>query len=143
MAKKTYIGVNNVARQVKKVYIGVNGVARKVKKIYIGVANIARQVFGGGELSYYGKATSLSEARGYFAATSVGNYALFGGGKNDNHAYYSTVDAYDTSLTRTSPTALSEARRNLAATSVGNYALFGGGDNGSGDRSTVDAYMVS
>ena len=52
MAKKTYIGVNNVARQVKKVYIGVNGVARKVKKIYIGVANIARQIFGGGELSY-------------------------------------------------------------------------------------------
>ena len=96
MAKKTYIGVNNVARQVKKVYIGVNGVARKVKKIYIGVANIARQLFGGGELSYYGNATSLSKARSF-----------------------------------------------LAATSVGNYALFGGGDNGSGDRSTVDAYMVS
>ena len=64
---------------------------------------------------------------------------MFGGGYPDS----STVDAYNTSLTRTSPTALSEARRNLAATSVGNYALFGGGDNGSGDRSTVDAYMVS
>ena len=138
MAKKTYIGVNNVARQVKKVYIGVNGVARKVKKIYIGVANIARQVFGGGELSYYGKATSLSEARSFLAATSVGNYALFGGGESS-----STVDAYNTSLTRTLPTALSEGRGYLAATSVGNYALFGGGDNGSGDRSTVDAYMVS
>ena len=140
MAKKTYIGVNNVARQVKKVYIGVNGVARKVKKIYIGVANIARQVFGGGELSYYGKATALSEARSFLAATSVGNYALFGGGGDSSS---STVDAYNTSLTRTSPTALSEARYYLAATSVGNYALFGGGDNGSGERSTVDAYMVS
>ena len=116
MAKKTYIGVNNVARQVKKVYIGVNGVARKVKKIYIGVANIARQVFGGGELSYYGKATSLSEARGYLAAASVGNYALFGGGSSSEVDQSSTVDAYNTSLTRTSPTALSEARSDLAAT---------------------------
>ena len=140
MAKKTYIGVNNVARQVKKVYIGVNGVARKVKKIYIGVANIARQIFGGGELSYYGKATSLSEARGGLAATSVGNYALFGGGS----PFFSTVDAYNTSLTRTSPTALSEARGNLAAASVGNYALFGGGYKGNSVYcSTVDAYMVS
>ena len=95
MAKKTYIGVNNVARQVKKVYIGVNGVARKVKKIYIGVANIARQVFGGGgELSYYGTATPLSEARSNLAATSVGDYALFGGGSNSSNADFSTVDAY-------------------------------------------------
>ena len=139
MAKKTYIGVNNVARQVKKVYIGVNGVARKVKKIYIGVANIARQVFGGGELSYYGKATSLSEARGYLAAVSVGNYALFGGGE-----YSPTVDAYNTSLTRTSPTALSVVRGDLAATSVGNYALFGGGFHISSEgSSTVDAYTVA
>ena len=138
MAKKTYIGVNNVARQVKKVYIGVNGVARKVKKIYIGVANIARQIFGGGELSYYGIATSLSKARGDLAATSVGNYALFGGGSD-----LSTVDAYDTSLTRTSPTALSEARSILAATSVGNYALFGGGFPSSGSISTVDVYTVA
>ena len=90
MAKKTYIGVNNVARQVKKVYIGVNGVARKVKKIYIGVANIARQVFGGGELSYYGTATPLAQARADLAATSIGNYALFGGGSSAS----STVDAY-------------------------------------------------
>ena len=94
MAKKTYIGVNNVARQVKKVYIGVNGVARKVKKIYIGVANIARQVFGGGESSYYGTATPLSEARSNLAATSVGDYALFGGGSNSSNADFSTVDAY-------------------------------------------------
>ena len=138
MAKKTYIGVNNVARQVKKVYIGVNGVARKVKKIYIGVANIARQVFGGGELRYYGTATSLSEARKYLAATSVG---LFGGGFPGP---LSTVDAYDTSLTRTSPTALSVVRGDLAATSVGNYALFGGGFYSSSEgSSTVDAYTVA
>ena len=38
-------------------------------------------------------ATSLSEARGYLAATTVGDYALFGGGYNRS-AYSNTVDAY-------------------------------------------------
>lgn len=32
MAKKLYIGVNGIAREVKKIYIGVNGVAREVKR---------------------------------------------------------------------------------------------------------------
>ena len=99
-------------------------------------------------LSYVGTATPLSEARAGLAATSVGNYALFGGGQIDiGHAEYkNTVDAYDTSLTRTIPTALSEARAGLAATSVGNYALFGGGqiDIGHAEyKNTVDAYDTS
>ena len=85
---------------------------------------------------------SLSQARTELAATSVGNYALFGGGGDGSVSnYYDTVDAYDTNLTRTTRTALSQARRLLAATSVGNYALFGGGDDGSGPSySPVDAY---
>ena len=82
-------------------------------------------------------ATSLNEARGYLAAASVGNYALFGGGKDSSNS--STVDAYDTSLTRTIPTPLSVARYYLEATTVGNYALFGGGAN----QTTVDAYDTS
>ena len=45
--------------------------------------------------------TELSEARPNLAATSVGNYALFGGGSSAR----STVDAYNTTLTRTAPTA--------------------------------------
>ena len=85
-------------------------------------------------------ATPLSEARGYLAATSVGDYALFGGGYGDTLT--ATVDAYDTSLTRTIPTPLSEARYELTATSVGNYALFGGG-YGDIPTSTVDAYDTS
>ena len=67
---------------------------------------------------------------------------MFGGGEGNN-SYFSTVDAYDTSLTRSTPTALSVARSSLAAASVGNYALFGGGYNrSSGNSSTVDAYIV-
>ena len=46
MAKKTYVGVDNIAREVKKIYLGVDGVARKVKKAYIGDANgTARLVY--------------------------------------------------------------------------------------------------
>ena len=77
----------------------------------------------------------LSAARNYLAATSIGDYALFGGGTPSGTA----VDAYDTSLTRSTPTALSEARRYLAATSIGEYALFGGGYTGA-NSAVVDAY---
>lgn len=45
MAKKTYVGVNNIARNVSKMYVGVNGVARKVKKAYVGVNGVARQFY--------------------------------------------------------------------------------------------------
>ena len=130
-------------------------------------------LFGGGydwstsgDGSYYSKAvdaydtslnrttrTPLSVAREYLAATHVGNYALFGGGydnnlSDDNNTYSPVVDAYDTSLNRTACTPLSVARGKLAATHVGDYALFGGGYKGnpSGDGSyysnVVDAYAT-
>ena len=65
MAKKMYIGVNDVARKVKKGYIGVNGVARKVKKGYIGVNGVARCFFKSVGLVYSGQTTDLSSAREY------------------------------------------------------------------------------
>ena len=85
---------------------------------------------------------SLSLARNKLAATSVGNYALFGGGASKNNIQQKTVDAFDTSLTQTIPTVLSLGRSKLAATRVGNYALFGGGYNSNG-KITVDAYDAS
>ena len=86
-------------------------------------------------LSYYGTIDALSVARNGLAATTVGDYALFGGGTGPSDR----VDAYDTSLTRTTPTALSRARYYLAATTVGDYALFGGGSTSSASNA-VDAY---
>ena len=91
--------------------------------------------------------TSLSQAREYLAATTIApagssspqsGYALFGGGQVSN-TRYATVDAYDASLTRTTPTELSQVMTYLAATSVGNYALFGGGFS-DGASAVVDAY---
>ena len=86
-----------------------------------------------------GVATSLSQQKADLAATTVGNYALFGGGSDqasEGMTSYITVNAYSNTLTR-SNTTLSRARERLAATTVGNYALFGGGGSG---QATVDTY---
>ena len=96
-------------------------------------------------LSYYGTADNLYENRSYnLAATSIGNYALFGGGVV-SYDPSNSVTAYNTSLTRTKPSGLSQARVNLAATSIGNYALFSGGENGLSNDYTyiVDVYDSS
>ncbi len=92
-------------------------------------------------VQYYGTATPLSQARDSMGATTVGNYALFGGG--NYNGYKNVVDAYDASLTRTIPTPLSVARSFAAATTVGNYALFGGGGSNDTTFATVDAYNAS
>lgn len=91
------------------------------------------------QLSYYGTATALSVARRYLAGASVGNYALAMGGNDGSRS--KVVDAYNTSLQRSTPTALSVARERLAGASVGDYALAMGGYTGS-YSDVVDAYQV-
>ena len=90
-----------------------------------------------------GNAPELDEGRNSLPATTVGRYALFGGGYTGNRT--SRVDAYNTSLTKTSVSSLSEQKSTYAATSNGNYALFGGGyTNGSQSNVvTVDAYNLN
>ena len=94
--------------------------------------------------------TNLSQARGYVSATTVGNYALFGGGATTllNTDNSNIVDAYNIDLVHSTPTNLSQARGNIAATTVGNYALFGGGyitddSNVFKYYDNVDAYVAS
>ena len=123
-------------------------IARKIKKAYIGVGGVARPCWIE-RLEYYGTITELSVARAKLAATTVGNYALFGGGTADELADYGTgtrdtVDAYNTSLTRSTPTTLTYDVFSLAATTVGNYAIFGGGSsNGTAAMTQVNAYDTS
>lgn len=71
MAKKTYIGVDGVARNVTGIYIGVDGVARKVIKGYIGVDGVARLFYDDSTkiitfsiLNGYGNETSLTAREG-------------------------------------------------------------------------------
>ena len=90
-------------------------------------------------------AASLRTSRNCFAAAAVGDYALFAGGSSGKSVggnnYYNTVDAYDSSLVRTTAASLDTARHLLAAAVVGEYALFAGGLTGSNSR-VVDVYTA-
>ena len=96
MAKKLYVEVGGKTRKAKKGYVSVDGKARKIKKAYVGVDGKARAFWSGGELRYYGTATALSTwMRAIGVSTS--HHALFASKP------YTTVNAYDASLTRTKP----------------------------------------
>ena len=146
MAKSSYIGIDNKARKIKKWYVGVDGKARKVKKAYIGVGGVARPFLTGDEVTYYGTVDDLSEGKLDFAAASVGNYALFAGGRTyPDSTYSSVVNAYNSSLIRSTPAKqLYTKAARLSGASNNNYALFAGGDVGSYKESAyVTAYDSS
>ena len=73
----------------------------------------------------------LSKARMSFAATSVGNVALFAGGYDWSRGV-DVVDLYNLSTDTWTTAQLSVGRYLLAATSVGNVALFAGGTSTGG-----------
>lgn len=154
MAKAVYVGVGSKARKMKKAYIGIGGTARKVKKMYIGDSSGKARLCYSAELEKVGMAAALSAARDNMRAATVGKYALFAGGFISRSAFgnnvSSSVDAYNTSLTKSTPTELSCKRCGHAAASVGGYALFAGGASscnilGYYDDivSSVDAYDAS
>ena len=71
--------------------------------------------------------SQLSVPRNLLSATSVGNFAIFAGGFNDNNKPTDAVDLYN-QVTKSWTTArLSIGRSRLAAASVGNFAIFAGG----------------
>lgn len=126
MAKGAYVGVDGVAHKVKKIYTGVDNVARKVKKGYVGVGGVARPFFSAeAVLEYYGTITPLSLVKEALAATTVGNYAIFAGGKERN-VTTDAMDYYTNSLVKGTGD-LRDAKSDLAATTVGDYAIFAGG----------------
>lgn len=89
---------------------------------------------------YFSLADPLSVARYVLAGTANSKYAIFAGGSTGGSSYVATTDAYDESLTHTTPDPLSTARMNIGSANVGSYALFAGG---TGAVSTVDAYDES
>ena len=48
MAKKSYVGIGNQAKNIPKGYIGIGNVAKKIVKGYIGVNDVACLFWGGG-----------------------------------------------------------------------------------------------
>lgn len=80
---------------------------------------------------YTGSTYGLSIARSELAATSVGRYAFFGGGRISATKSSNALEVFDSSTsTIITPAAqLAFPRHALAATTIGEYALFGGGIN--------------
>ena len=74
-----------------------------------------------------------------FSATSVGEYALFGGG-GDWSSKSNVVYAYNSDLTQTKPTGLTTAKWSLTGATVGDYALFAGGISGQNSDSRYNTY---
>ena len=146
MAKAVYVGVGSKAHKMKKAYIGIGGKARKVKKMYIGDSSGKARLCYSAELKKVGTATALGRPCQVLAAASVGDYALFAG-RDEGFITYSpsAIDAYDTSLTKSSPTGWGAERKNCGAATIGNHALFAGGGDEHGDKvqSSVDAYDTS
>lgn len=120
-------------------YIGVNGKAKSIAKVYIGNSNgKAELIWGPRGLNRYSRdVTGLKTARYSLSGSEVGDYALFAGGLTKVSSTSNAVDAYDKTLTRTSPTALSTGRYGMASATNNTYSIFAGGE---GYSDVVDAY---
>lgn len=86
----------------------------------------------------------FSRRREKIATANAGNYVLFAGGYDYSYSdYVSDVEAFDSSLTKVTPTSLSEARCEVDGASVGDNAIFLGGKSSSGCSNRVDIYNAS
>ena len=114
MSKKSYFGVNGVARNVKSWPVGVGNVARKSKSGYFGVGGVARQFLSGvgsvlndytwaqiREISDAGQAAnywSIGDRKAETLNGTVGSLAL-------NGTYYAFIVDFDHNMSKESPNA--------------------------------------
>ena len=125
--------------------------------VYNGTDFLVDSIASGGEalVNYTNYATSsytISDSsltantiteRKELAGASVGDYALFAGGQTTDYDPSALVDAYNSSLVKSTATVLSKYRQALGSASIGNYALFAGGAIGGQYSNIVDAYDSS
>lgn len=102
---------------------------------------------GGGSVEVYNASlthTVLSSTvvKSYTRGSSVGEYALVHGGRDENWGMYSDVIMFDKSLTCTTAQPLSSARWGESAGTIGNFILFAGGGDTNTATNTVDAYIL-
>ena len=100
MAKKTYIGVNGVAKNVKNVYIGINGVAKKIKKMYVGVNGVAKECYSAISIPKWSTGTD---------AQIVNAVQMADRGEVNLADYWSVGDERTVSLSAMSATGVSES----------------------------------
>lgn len=142
MAKGAYFGVGSTAKKIKKMYIGIGGIARKVKRAYIGIAGKARLWFSGEPSIIRDPSVTLSVFRPLVSGGSVGNYAVFAGGNDDNNA---SADTFSASLTRrvlSYRDTFSISGMNIGGTTTSNpkFVLFPGGRKGKVTTNVVTGY---
>ena len=90
--------------------------------------------------------SGLSKVRYSLAGASVGDYALFAGGYNWNGSTsvnYNTVDAFNSSLVRSTPATITTRRYGIAGASAGGaYAVFAGGLSWDYSTTTDTSYAL-
>lgn len=101
---------------------------------------IRRAMFhqGGKKVIYYGRATDLSSV-GYKCAASIGDYAIFVGDYDGS----SIIDAYNSSLVKSTPPAFGQSRYNITTASNLVFAIFAGGVRYDYSVNEVTAYNSS
>ena len=85
----------------------------------------------------------MQHSAAYHASTAIGNYVVFANGIGVDNAYYRTVEAYDSSLTKITCPTTSKTEAYRAATTVGNYVIIAGGVYGNTNDTfdtTIDVY---
>ena len=85
---------------------------------------------------------TLSQARQWLSATTVGTKAIFAGGYSGSGGS-NVVDIYDSVANTWAVATLSQARGYLSATTVGTKAIFAGGSPNSGYSNAVEIYDSS
>ena len=78
MARKIYVGVNNVAKEVSDVYVGVNGTARRVIKGYVGVNDVAEKFYDFTEKTILPRTWTASTSTSWTGQNSHGTWEIQG-----------------------------------------------------------------
>ncbi|NER46039.1 MAG: hypothetical protein F6J92_04990 [Symploca sp. SIO1A3] len=90
---------------------------------------------------------TLSQPRHNLATTTIGNLAIFAGGKVNDDSFSNVVDMFlydiyeNIKKLENHGITLSKPRHNLATTTVGNLAIFAGGDGNDGFSNVVDVFL--
>ncbi|MCD4758893.1 MAG: hypothetical protein K8R39_11520, partial [Arcobacteraceae bacterium] len=92
----------------------------------------------------------LSKARSLLSSTTLGDYAIFSGGKDDKGENCADIDIFQVnsediiSKVENHGLKLSKARWSISSTTLGDYAIFAGGENDKGEScADIDIFQLN